>query len=352
MSRRKRKANTSLIGHLIARGGALVHAIRDQSRVTRRAKSLTQSDIAQIDAMDGVEFENYLEVLFRSEGYGIERTPVSQDYGADLILRRNGQRIAVQAKRYAGSVGLAAVQEVVAALSIYHCASAMVVTNSHFTRAARALAKSNDVVLWDRERLLHHMQRMRESRNVPGDSVPVPMPAPESGPGPLPRAEQHPNGQAVLPPTPQRASNQRVGAVSASAPVTAPVTVPVTVPVQSPVPTPLQRVNGVPDLGESPAYFWLEPSSGRVIALTKTPLCIGRGMSNDLILLDEAVSRQHAKVIFERKGPILIDLDSKNGTRVNDIQIRRHALQPGDRIQIEQHTFVHHAADPAASSAG
>ena len=92
MSRRKPTLITKIIAGCIAFG----HAVSHRSRSARHAQLLARSHIGQIDAMDGVEFENYLEVLFRTEGYVIERTPASQDYGADLILHRHRghQRIA------------------------------------------------------------------------------------------------------------------------------------------------------------------------------------------------------------------------------------------------------------------
>ena len=72
---------------------------------------MLQSGIHHIDQMDGIEFEDYLEALFGSQGYVVKRTPISHDYGADLILRKQSQSIAVQAKRYDTAVGLGAVQE-------------------------------------------------------------------------------------------------------------------------------------------------------------------------------------------------------------------------------------------------
>lgn len=73
---------------------------------------------AELDSLSGVEFEEFLAGLFRAQGYAVELTPATGDYGADLILSKDGRRIAVQAKRYAGSVGVAAVQEALPAWPI------------------------------------------------------------------------------------------------------------------------------------------------------------------------------------------------------------------------------------------
>lgn len=78
----------------------------------KRAERLKRSGIAEIDKMDGVQFEQYLGHLFRSQGYKAEVTKAAGGYGADLVLSKDGKRIVVQAKRYSKNVGLKAVQEV------------------------------------------------------------------------------------------------------------------------------------------------------------------------------------------------------------------------------------------------
>ena len=55
-----------------------------------------------------MEFEEYLAGLFRKQGFKVELTPSTSDYGADLVLMKDGQRIAVQAKRYEVRVALGA----------------------------------------------------------------------------------------------------------------------------------------------------------------------------------------------------------------------------------------------------
>jgi hypothetical protein len=50
--------------------------------------------VDELKKLSGTEFEDYLAELFRSHGYQIETTPVTGDYGADLILDKDRQRIA------------------------------------------------------------------------------------------------------------------------------------------------------------------------------------------------------------------------------------------------------------------
>jgi len=100
---------------------------------------------AELDQLDGLEFEEFLAGLFRAQGYAAELTPTSGDYGADLILSKDGQRIAVQAKRYVGSVGVAAVQEALSGMAYYNCQAAWVITTGAFTANALGLAKKSGV---------------------------------------------------------------------------------------------------------------------------------------------------------------------------------------------------------------
>ena len=109
--------------------------------------------LKQIDKMTGVDFENYLKAHFEKKGYKVSLTPISNDYGADLILTKGKQHICVQAKRYSSSVGNKAIQEVCAAMKYYKCNKGMVVTNSYFTQNAINLAKANNIELWDRKKI-------------------------------------------------------------------------------------------------------------------------------------------------------------------------------------------------------
>ena len=112
-----------------------------------------RSGISFVDDMSGVEFEDRLESLYGHMGYSVDTTPTSGDYGADLILKKGQEKIILQAKRYSNNVGLTAVQEAVGAIALYGATSAIVVTNSFFTKAAKNLAKANNVRLVERPEL-------------------------------------------------------------------------------------------------------------------------------------------------------------------------------------------------------
>lgn len=120
----------------------------------KKKEKLKKSGIHDIDQMDGFQFEYYLEQLFKSHGYRVTVTSSRGDFGADLILHSKEGKIAVQAKRYKKSVGIKAVQEIVAAKDYYNASSAWVVTNSEFTKPAVDLADRANVRLINRKSLI------------------------------------------------------------------------------------------------------------------------------------------------------------------------------------------------------
>jgi restriction system protein len=114
----------------------------------------SQSGMAAIDKMRGIDFENYVAARLRNGGFTVSTTPVTGDYGVDLIAKRGAECIAVQCKRYGKPVGVTAVQQVVAGALHYQCTSSMVVSNQEFTRAATVLAAEHRCRLVGRSKLV------------------------------------------------------------------------------------------------------------------------------------------------------------------------------------------------------
>ncbi len=72
----------------------------------------------------------------------------------------------------------------------------------------------------------------------------------------------------------------------------------------------------------------------RFLPLNKPVFTIGRKAENDLQLLSDSVSRQHAEIVYESEIYYLVDIGSKRGSYVNDQRIERCALQHLDRVRI------------------
>ncbi len=119
----------------------------------------TYATLSEIDQMSGIEFEEFLIQFFQERGYIVTGTPKNGDFGADLIVKSNVDKIAVQAKCYVNSVGIEAVYQAIAGMNYYGCDSAMVITNSRFTSRAVELAKRARVELWDRKRLEEELNK-------------------------------------------------------------------------------------------------------------------------------------------------------------------------------------------------
>jgi Nif-specific regulatory protein len=76
---------------------------------------------------------------------------------------------------------------------------------------------------------------------------------------------------------------------------------------------------------------------------------VGQEGSNTLCLHDAAVSLRHFSIGKRDRGYELVDLESKNGTFVNGIPVRRSWLADGDTIRIgdSELLFAHPPSDPA-----
>ena len=101
----------------------------------------------------GIEFEKFLIDLFKRCGYETEHTGKAGDQGCDLIVKKNNYIYCVQAKYYSSTLDNTPVQEIVGALKFYNGDKGVVITNSNFTIGAKELAKSNNVILIDGEKL-------------------------------------------------------------------------------------------------------------------------------------------------------------------------------------------------------
>lgn len=95
----------------------------------------------------GIEYERSCELALRAEGYSVETTPASGDFGADLVAEKDGLRYAIQCKDLSKPVGVKGIQEAAGAKRHYLTDFACVVCDAGFTDAAIELATSNKVVV-------------------------------------------------------------------------------------------------------------------------------------------------------------------------------------------------------------
>jgi hypothetical protein len=111
----------------------------------------------------------------------------------------------------------------------------------------------------------------------------------------------------------------------------------------TPVPTPqhgfaLRFISGKYQGGEYPL-----PTNREIV--------VGRSSELDMVLVEDMVSRRHAKIIVSDDQIIIQDLGSTNGTFVNGEKIKRAKLNEGDRILVGTSIIKLVAADPASTGA-
>ena len=111
--------------------------------------------LSKIDNMTGEEFENCCILLLRKNGFeNVHGTSASGDYGVDILAEKEGISYAIQCKCYSSPVGNKAIQEIYSGKSYYNCMVGAVLTNNSFTNAAIKTAEKNNILLWDRNKLV------------------------------------------------------------------------------------------------------------------------------------------------------------------------------------------------------
>lgn len=96
---------------------------------------------------DGVAFEEQIASGFEALNFSVDRTPVTGDFGADLLVEKDDLRYAIQCKAHSRPIGIKAVQEANGARRFYKCDYGVVVATSSFTPAAQELAQETGVIL-------------------------------------------------------------------------------------------------------------------------------------------------------------------------------------------------------------
>ena len=74
--------------------------------------------------------------------------------------------------------------------------------------------------------------------------------------------------------------------------------------------------------------------AGREMVLQKAQAAVGTLAGNDLVLTDPTVSRRHAVVAERADGYLLRDLDSTNGTFLDNVRVREGYISPGSVIRL------------------
>jgi serine/threonine protein kinase len=95
------------------------------------------------------------------------------------------------------------------------------------------------------------------------------------------------------------------------------------------------------DLTKNWALVNVKPEANEKHAINGDSVMVGRDRTCAIVLAHPAVSRRHARITIGGQAPVLEDLQSANGTYVNNNRVDRMVLKAGD--------IVRFGADPACS---
>jgi serine phosphatase RsbU (regulator of sigma subunit) len=98
---------------------------------------------------------------------------------------------------------------------------------------------------------------------------------------------------------------------------------------------------------------WLLALNGDLLGkwyALEAPCLVGRAALNHVIIDDPRVSRQHAKIAEEEGGYVVYDLNSANGTYVDEQPVKRRRLEYGQTVRFGPYAFSFKEARERAAS--
>ena len=77
----------------------------------------------------------------------------------------------------------------------------------------------------------------------------------------------------------------------------------------------------------------------KTIETDKEIITIGRNIKNDIQIDNQSVSKQHARIVKHQGNYLIEDMQSTNGTYLNEKKITKERLTNNDIITIGKHTL-------------
>jgi restriction system protein len=148
--------------HMLALTGPVVYSERLASHSDLRRRFGTVRTLAEMLALEPVEFENWVAMLFQLIGYQVKNTQEVADHGIDLLVSDGHVRYGlVQCKRYRGTVGEPVVRDLYGTLMHENADCAWLVTTGGISRQAREWSIGKPMELWDGQTLVELARRHR-----------------------------------------------------------------------------------------------------------------------------------------------------------------------------------------------
>jgi diguanylate cyclase (GGDEF)-like protein len=121
-------------------------------------------------------------------------------------------------------------------------------------------------------------------------------------------------------------------------------------PLETTVVTPVSRISDRPSTSEACLVVIYGHDLGKKYNLDRDSVIIGRSSGADIRLEQEAVSRNHCKLVNTGDSVIVRDLGSTNGTYVNDQLVDEYRLRDGDLLKIGRCIFKFLSGDNIESA--
>lgn len=101
--------------------------------------------------------------------------------------------------------------------------------------------------------------------------------------------------------------------------------------------------------GNPTVSLLLQDGSSRTYLVREGSNILGRSNDSDFRLPDTGVSRQHAEITWDGQVAVLVDLQSTNGTTVNDEPVENWMLADGDVITLGHSNIEVRIVEPGAA---
>jgi HJR/Mrr/RecB family endonuclease len=150
--------------HMLVLAGPVFYSERTASRGELRRRFGKVKTLAEMLALEPLEFENWVAMLYQLIGYKVRNTREVADHGIDLVVTDAHVRYGlVQCKRYRGTVGEPVVRDLYGTLPHENADFGWLVTTGGISKQARAwaLAGNKPLELWDGQKLIELSRRYR-----------------------------------------------------------------------------------------------------------------------------------------------------------------------------------------------
>ena len=114
----------------------------------------------------------------------------------------------------------------------------------------------------------------------------------------------------------------------------------------------MNEPNAAQPTGGTPTVsLLLQDGSSRTYLVHEGSNILGRSNDADFRLPDTGVSRQHAEITWDGEVAVLVDLQSTNGTTVNEEPVENWMLADGDVITLGHSHIEVRIVEPLANAA-